>query len=222
MAAVILAKLSATATDARKTISIYLHELRHLSLLGPPIFLISAIFLPGILIHFVGARWAPAEPFIHVILGMGVIVSVTFTHTVLFTVIERPQVNFFISSTVTALWIVGLFFLKNLEPIYSAVLWAGRMSLGVVLQLYFLQRFTTIRLRDYIERLLPMFASCCLIGLIAFLMHTVGWMNHATAPIQFSLGAGLCCIVALMILGFNSNLKQYIFLSSSKSDNQPK
>lgn len=208
MSSVVIARLSATAHDIQATTATYLKQLRQLSLVGPPLFLGAALFLPEVLSWVIAPKWAQVAPYIQIIMGMGVLLAITFSHSLFFTVIARPQINFWISACSTAVWLVAMFYIPTLGAIFAAVLWAARMAMGIPFQLFFLKRLTDIQLRDYARQIWPMVVSCGGMLAIAGVMHINGWINHIQAPLQLVLGMGLCGAIALLMLLNHAEFRQ--------------
>lgn len=144
----------------------YLMALRNLALFAPVVFLMAALVLPELLGLMFGPRWAPVTPYLHIILGAGVVLSVTFSHTAMFAAIGQPRVNFWVSLVSALLWLGSLWFLPGLGALYAAVLWVLRMALGIPVQLYVLQRLTTICLQDYAKAVAP---GCLTLLSVSFL-----------------------------------------------------
>lgn len=145
----------------------YLSVLRNLALFTPVVFLLAALVLPELLGLWFGPKWEAVTPYLHIILGAGVVLSVTFSHTAVFSAIGRPQVNFWVSSASTVIWLGSLILLPGLGAVFAAVLWGGRMVLEIPVQLYALQRLTDLRLQDYVHAVAPGALTVSIVMLLA-------------------------------------------------------
>ncbi len=196
LASVLFSHLSQVNTDMPVVRQRYLSSLRNISLVGPAMFMMGALFLPEVLVWFAGDKWAPVTPFVWLILGMGAVLAVTFSHTPVFAAIGKPQVNFAVSLLSTCLWLVSLLFLPTLGAIFAAILWVGRMGLGIPLQWLGLARLVGLNWRDYMVQLMPMLCSLALMVAVGLSMHGLGWMDHRDAPGHLVAGMTLCGAIA--------------------------
>lgn len=145
----------------------YLMSLRNLALFAPVVFLISALVLPELLGLLFGPKWAPVTPYLHIILGAGVVLAVTFSHTAVFAAIGQPRVNFWVSLGSSLIWLGSLWLLPGLDALYAALLWVLRMALGIPVQLFVLRRMTTISLQDYAKAVAPGCLTLLIVSLLA-------------------------------------------------------
>lgn len=127
----------------------YLGILRNLALLVPPVFLLAAMILPDMLLLIFGEKWVGVTPYLRIILGAGAVLSVTFSHTPVFSAIGLPRINLLVSSISSVIWLVSLLFLPKLGALYAAILWVIRMALGIPIQLYFLRASVGLKMADY-------------------------------------------------------------------------
>ncbi|MCC7545219.1 MAG: lipopolysaccharide biosynthesis protein [Aquabacterium sp.] len=178
----------------------YLMSLRNLALFAPVVFLMAALVLPELLGLLFGPKWAPVTPYLHIILGAGVVLAVTFSHTAVFSAIGQPRVNFWVSLGSSFLWLGSLCLLPGLGALYAALLWVLRMALGIPVQLYVLRRVTTITLQDYAKAVAP----GCLTVLGVSLLAGGLMPNEGSSAFQvIGLLAGLCVasIAIVMFMG---------------------
>lgn len=175
----------------------YLSVLRNLALFTPVVFLLAALVLPAVLGLWFGPKWAAVTPYLHIILGAGAVLAVTFSHTAVFSAIGRPQVNFWVSSASTVIWLGSLMLLPGLGAVYAAVLWGARMVLEIPVQLYALQRLTTIRLQDYARAVAPGVLTMLLVIVLA-----AGLMPGQGASLMEAMASllGLCIASGLVAL----------------------
>lgn len=177
----------------------YLTALRNLALLAPTLFLMAVLLLPDLLGLLFGAKWAPLTPYLHIILGAGVVLGVTFSHTAVFSAIGQPSVNLWVSAVSSLLWLVSLGFLPALGAIYAAVLWVVRMALGIPVQIYALQRLTTISLSDYARAVVPGCVSVVLVLVLAWLMSPPAEAG-AEQVVCSLLGLGLSSAMVMVVV----------------------
>lgn len=175
----------------------YLMALRNLALFAPVVFLIAALILPELLGLMFGPKWAPVTPYLHIILGAGVVLAVTFSHTAVFSAIGQPRVNFWVSLVSSLLWLGSLCLLPNLGAVYAAVLWVLRMALGIPVQLYVLQRLTTIRIQDYAKSVAP---GCLTLLSVSFLAGGLMPTEGSSAFQVIGSLAGLCVATGAVVL----------------------
>lgn len=189
----------------------YLMALRNLALFAPAVFLMAALILPELLGLMFGPKWAPVTPYLHIILGAGVVLAVTFSHTAVFSAIGQPRVNFWVSLVSSLLWLGSLCLLPSLGSLYAAVLWVLRMALGIPVQLYVLQRLTTIRVQDYAMAVAP---GCLTLSGVSFL--ALGLMPSEGSSVLVVIGslAGLCvtsiAVVLFMGIRYSEVLRQHL------------
>jgi O-antigen/teichoic acid export membrane protein len=206
LAAVLFSHLSQVNHDLGEVRARYLHSLRNISLMGPALFVMSALFLPEMLGWFLGPKWEPATPFLHLILGMGAVLAVTFSHTPVFAAIGKPQVNFGVSLLSTALWLVSLLFLPTMGAIFAAILWVGRMGLGIPIQWVYLGRMVGLKGGEYLTQLRPMLGSVTMALMIGSLMAWQGWIDHRHAPVQLIAGMITCGMIFVLTALTQSDL----------------
>ncbi|MDE2400452.1 MAG: lipopolysaccharide biosynthesis protein [Burkholderiales bacterium] len=175
----------------------YLLAIRSIAVFSPPVFLLAALFLPALLGLWFGPKWVPATPFIQIILGAGAILALTFSHTTVFSSLGKPQVNFGVLILSSLLWLSSLFFLPALGPIFAPILWALRMAIGIPIQLYFLNKFIGLRLRDYLIQVKPALASSGAIVVIAFGLRWQHWVD-GTTTVSLTIAACLCSMIAAL------------------------
>lgn len=189
----------------------YLNTLRNLALFAPVVFLLAALVLPDVLGLMFGPKWAPVSPYLRIMVGSGVILTVTFSHTALFSAIGQPRVNFWISSATSLIWAGSLFFLPALGALYAAILWVLRMALGVPVQLYLLQRFTTISLMDYAKAVMP---GCVSVVVVLLLAGALAPETGASPFVTICSLATLCLIsggvVLLMGARYSDTFRQFL------------
>lgn len=175
----------------------YLLALRNLALFAPIVFVLAALVLPELLSLWFGPKWGAVTPYLHIILGAGVVLAVTFSHTAVFSAIGQPKVNFWVSSASTLIWLASLTLLPGLGALYAAVLWASRMALEIPVQLYALRRLTTISLRDYGKAVAPGGLTVLIVILLA-----AGLLPRQGASLMEAIAAllGFCMASGLVAL----------------------
>ena len=174
IAAVLFSYLAERHEDPVALRDRYLLALRNLALLAPPVFLMAALLLPPALGVLFGPKWVPVAPYLHIMLGTGAVLAVTFSHTAVFSAIGQPRVNLWVSTVSSLVWLASLFFLPALGAVYAAVLWAVRMALGIPIQLVALRRLTRVSVSDYAQAVAPAVLSSVLILVLAWLWPVSG------------------------------------------------
>lgn len=170
IATVMLPYLAPAANDAGLFKQRFLLVLRTTALCAPPLFLCSALFLPDLMPWLFGPKWTPAIPYIQIVLGMGALQAMTFTHTAAFAALGKPWANLVVSGITTVAWLATLFWLPTLGAIYAAVLWAARSALGVVMQVLLMRTLGGVRLRDYWQATRPAFLASAAVVLTVLLL----------------------------------------------------
>lgn len=187
----------------------YLMALRNLALFAPVVFLIAALVLPELLGLLFGPKWAPVTPYLHIILGAGVVLAVTFSHTAVFSAVGQPRVNFWVSLGSSLVWLGSLWLLPGLGALYAALLWVLRMALGIPVQLYVLQRLTAITLQDYAKAVAP---GCLALLGVSFLATGLMPSKGSSAFQVIGSLAGLCvasgAVVIFMGVRYSEALRQ--------------
>lgn len=187
----------------------YLAALRNLALFAPVIFLLAALVLPELLGLMFGPKWAPVTPYLLIILGAGVVLSVTFSHTAVFSAIGQPRVNFWVSLCSSLLWLASLSFLPGLGALYAAALWVVRMALGIPVQLYALKRLTTISMGDYARAVIPGVMTLVIVLIIAaMLMPAPGSSMIKVIGALMCLGVISALVVLIMGMRYSEGLRQ--------------
>lgn len=187
----------------------YLAALRNLALFAPVIFLLAALVLPELLGLMFGPKWAPVTPYLFIILGAGVVLSVTFSHTAVFSAIGQPRVNFWVSLCSSLLWLGSLSLLPGWGPLYAAILWVVRMALGIPVQLYALKRLTTISMRDYAQAVIPGMLTLLIVAIVAVgLMPARGSSMLGVIGSLFGLGVASVLVVLIMGMRYSEGLRK--------------
>lgn len=165
----------------------FLLVLKTTALAAPPIYVCAALYLPELLPSLFGEKWAHAGPYIQIMMGMGAVQAMSFTHTPAFTALGKPQANWWVAVVSSALWMASLAALPKLGPIYAAVLWAGRSAVGVLMQMVFLNRLTGITLADY-------WANTRFTWMGAALVCLLSWATNAGVDLGIGTfwGAAVC------------------------------
>lgn len=149
IASVLLPYLARVAGDIKAFRERFLTVLSNVALLAPPIYVCAALYAGvGVKLVF-GAQWEPAIPYLQWALGMGAVQAVGFVHPPAFMAIGKPNMNWWIAVVSSTLWGVGLLFLPKLAPIFAMILWVGRSTVGLVLQVVFMRHLIDVRMRDY-------------------------------------------------------------------------
>lgn len=180
----------------------FLDVLHIVSLTAPPIFMLAALNTSSLLGVVFGPQWVGASPYVHIILGMGVVQAFTFTHTAAFAASGRASVNLGVALVSTLLWAVSLLLLPAYGVIFAAILWAMRSAVGVPVQMYFLKNMLGIRLQEYFRSLVPMFLALAAMVGVSFLVFVIGERVNMNIFIMHfsSILAGGGVFVAITIL----------------------
>lgn len=149
IAGVMLPYLAPVAQDKIGFKKRYMLVLETTSLVVPPLFIVGALCLPDLLPVLFGAKWISAAPYIQIILGVGAMQAMAFTHTPAFAALGKPWANLLTSTIATMAWLVALLVLPTTGAIYAAFLWAGRGILGAMVQVNLMRYLADMRLLDY-------------------------------------------------------------------------
>lgn len=186
-----LARAGANMADFRQR---FLLVLKTTSLVAPPVFIGGALFLPPMMPRLFGPEWEPAAPYIQIILGMGAIQAMSFTHTPAFSALGRPVVNLWVAIVSSVLWLGSLFFLPALGAVYAAVLWAGRSGVGVLMQVLLLRRLTGVSWSDYGRATGGAWLGAAIAALLA-----IGTDGGRRMGLETFAGAVLCAALSAMV-----------------------
>lgn len=159
VAGVMLPYLASVARDGDAFKARYLLVLKTVSLTLPPLFLGGALLLPELLPVLFGQKWLPAAPYIQIILGVGALQAMSFTHSPAFTALGKPSANLLTSTVATLAWLVALLLLSQSSTIFAAILWAGRGVLAMFVQMVLMMRLTSLNLSGYWGATRPAFLS---------------------------------------------------------------
>lgn len=188
IASVMLPYLSRTTHDAMAFKARFLLVLKTTALAAPPIYVCAACYLPALLPTLFGDKWLAAGPYIQIMMGMGAVQAMSFTHTPAFTALGKPQANWWVTVVSSTMWLGSLFLLPKLGPLFAAVLWAGRSAVGVLMQVVFLRRLAGVSLADYWANTRFTWISSALVILLA-------WATDAGAALGWGgLGGAVACL----------------------------
>lgn len=163
--------------------------LKTTSLVAPPLYVGGALYLPVLLPVLFGPKWTAAGPYIQIMLGVGALQAMSFTHTPAFAALGKPQANWWVTMVSSAMWLASLMLLPSLGALYAAILWAGRSVVSMALQIWFLRRLTDLRLLDYWTSIQATIITSVLVILLA-------WGTDAGRSLGLSGAWGpLLCIV---------------------------
>ena len=169
--------------------------LKTTSLVAPPLYVGGALYLPVLLPMLFGAKWIPAGPYIQIMMSVGALQALGFTHTPAFAALGKPQANWWVTVVSTGLWLCSLTLLPSLGALYAAGLWAGRSGVALVLQVWFLRRLAGLRLMDYWDSIKATTMACLLV---------VGLALASRSGDAFGLGGlwgtGLCMVLSGIIM----------------------
>lgn len=217
IAGVMLPYLAPMAQDKIGFKKRYLLVLETTSLVVPPLFIVGALCLPDLLPVLFGAKWMPAAPYIHIILGVGAVQAMAFTHTPAFAALGKPWANLLTSSVATVAWLFALLALPGKGAIYAALLWAGRAALGTSVQVGLMRYLADMRLPDYWRATKATWLSASALFVSLWVLRSSDvipsgpWWNGVTSGVLAGLMFGAAAIA-------NSDHIRQFLLSKRKGD----
>ena len=196
IASVMLPYLARAAGDPEAFRTRYKLVLKTTSLVAPPLYVGGALYLPVLLPLLFGPKWIQAGPYIQIMMGVGALQAMGFTHTPAFAALGKPQANWWVTVVSSGLWMCSLTLLPSLGALYAAGLWAGRSTLALGLQVWFLRRLAGLRFVDY-------WNSIKATTMASLLVLVLAWGSDSGHAFGLSglWGTGLCMVLSGIIMG---------------------